>query len=83
VHKLAGQFRSQENEADLGSVAVSYDHFPALFHHAGYVSASLSRGPKLVSHCLMVFVYNQGISADGHDCCFPQSSFLQDSGDKL
>jgi hypothetical protein len=71
VHNLVGQLGTQKNETHLWPVTVSDNHFPTLLHHAGNVGTGFSRSFKLISHSLMILIFDQRVAADGHNCRFP------------
>jgi hypothetical protein len=58
MQDLAGIFRAQQDESNLGTIAMGDHNIPALGNHLGNVRGRLAHGRKLVGHALMSIVFD-------------------------
>jgi hypothetical protein len=63
-----GDLGAPQDKTNLRPVAMPDDHIPAGFEHIGDVECRFAGRLILVFHRLVVFIFDQGISADGDDC---------------
>ena len=66
VDLRSGQFGTEQNKANLGSIPVGHHHLPARFDQVGNVAGGFHQGLILIGDRLMSLVSNQRISPDGH-----------------
>ena len=64
MHFVRRQLVAAQNEADLWSIAVGDNEFPAGFHHAGQMAAGLTHRIPLVRNIWTVFVRDKGVASN-------------------